>query len=51
MQSKLDKSKSKGKISSVDIEKGNVKISKQQLKIVEIEADIKKSKDKLSKLR
>lgn len=51
MQSKFEKVKSKGKLSAVEIEKKNVKVSKQQLKIVRIEEDILEDKEKLSKLR
>lgn len=51
MQSKFAKNKAKGKLTPVEIEKENVKITKQQLKITEIEEDIQKSQKKLNKLR
>jgi hypothetical protein len=51
MRAKLDKGISKGKLSPVEVEKANVDITKQQLKIKEIEEDIEKSQRKLNKLR
>ena len=51
MQAKLDKSVARGKISEVEIQKGNVKISKKQLQIKELEADLVEAKEKLEKLQ
>ena len=50
MQTKLDKSISRGKLSEVDIQKETVKVTKQQLKVKELEADIVKAQKKLEKL-
>ncbi len=51
MQEKQRKRIDKGKLTPVEIEEGNVRITKQQLKIKEIEEDIEKSQKKLDKLR
>jgi hypothetical protein len=51
MEAKFAKNRAKGKLSPVEIEKENVKISKQQLKIKELEEDILKAEKKLKKLR
>lgn len=51
MQDKLEKNKRKGKISEIDIEKENIKISKQLIKIKEIQEDIDKAEKKVNKLR
>lgn len=51
MQAKHSKALEKGKLSPVDVEKGNLKITKQQLKIKKIEEDIDNSQKKLDKLR
>jgi hypothetical protein len=51
METKFARNKAKGKYSPVDIEKENVKISKQQLKIKELEEDIADAEKKLGKLR
>lgn len=50
MHERFDKLKSKGKLSPVEIEEWNVKITKQQLKIKETEEDIFKAQEKLNKL-
>ncbi|MGV9003400.1 hypothetical protein [Flavobacterium sp.] len=51
MQSKFAKSKDKGKLTPVEIEKENLKITKKQLKIKELEEDILTTEKKLNKLR
>ena len=51
MQAKHEKSIAKGKLSPVEIEKGNVALTKQQLKIKEAEEDLEKAQKKLKKLR
>lgn len=51
MQSKHSTALSKGNLTPVEVEKGNLKITKQQLKIKEIEEDIQNSENKLQKLR
>ena len=51
MQTKFSKATAKGKLSPFDIEKSKVEISKQQLKIKEIEEDIEKAEKKLRKLK
>jgi hypothetical protein len=51
MQAKFEKNKAKGKLSPVEIEKGNVDLTKQQLKIKEAEEDLAKAQKKLKKLR
>ena len=51
MQAKLDKQSKKGKLSEVDIQKENVKISKKQLQIKELEADLVDAKEKQLKLQ
>ena len=50
MQAKFERKKSKGKLSPVEIEEGNVDIAKQQLKIKEAEEDLDKAQKKLNKL-
>ena len=51
MEAKFAKNKAKGKLSPVEIEKENVNITKQQLKISEIQEDLRKDEKKLNKLR
>lgn len=51
MQTKFAKNRAKGKYTPVQIEKENLKITKQQLKIKELEEDILKTEKKLNKLR
>ena len=51
MQAKLDKSISRGKLSEVQAQKEDLKISKQLLKIKELEADLAKAQEKLEKLK
>ena len=48
---RFEKLKIKGKLTPVEIEEWNVKITKQQLKVKQIEEDIAKANDKLSKLQ
>jgi hypothetical protein len=51
MQSKLDKNIIRGKLSDVDEQKERVKITKQQLKVKELEADIITANRKVEKLK
>ena len=51
MQEKFAKQKEKGKLSPVEIGEFEVKITKQQLRIKEIELDIFDSQEKLNKLQ
>lgn len=51
IQAKQTKNLGKGSLSPVEVEKGNLKITKQQLKIKEIEEDIENAQQKLDKLR
>ena len=51
MNAKFAKDKRKGKLSDIDIEKENIKISKQTIKIQELQQDIDKNEKKLNKLR
>jgi hypothetical protein len=51
MQTKLDKEIARGKLTEVETQKENVKITKQQLKIKELEEDIVKAQKKLEKLK
>ncbi len=50
MNEKFERLKIKGKLSPVEVEQWNVKVSKQQLRIKEIEEDIFQLKEKLNKL-
>ena len=51
MQEKFSRNRAKGKMTPVEIEKENLNITKQQLKIKELEEDVAKAEKKLSKLR
>lgn len=50
IQRKFTKAKAKGDLTPVEVEEGNVKNAKQQLKIKETEEDIEKAKKKLDKV-
>lgn len=51
LKEKFEQKKSKGKLSSTEIEKENIRISKQQIKINKLEGDLDRTKDKLTKMR
>ena len=47
----FQRKKSKGKLSAVEIEEGNIEISKMQMKIKDIEEDLYKEEKKLRKIK
>ena len=51
LQTKFDKKQSKGKLDAIEIEKFNIKISKQQIKIQKLMEDEIKDEKKLNRLR
>ena len=51
MQEKFSRNRAKGKMTPVEIEKENLNITKQQLRIKELEEDVAKAEKKLNKLR
>lgn len=51
MTSKLEKDKRKGKLTDIEIEKENIKISKKVIYIKELQEDLDKTEKKLNKLR
>ena len=48
---RFESQKSRGKLTSTDIEEENIKISKQQIKINDLNDDLIKAEEKLIKLR
>ena len=51
MEDALDKKIRRNRISDLDREKEIIKISKQQIKIIEIERDLQKANNSIRKLR